>query len=60
LVIGLLYGKIGVILSSIKSFAIAGVLYPASAIIALGSFFFIFLYKSINVLLSCSFPGCIV
>ena len=41
-VMGLLYGNSGVISSSIKSFAIAGFLYPASITIVLIAYFFSF------------------
>ena len=53
MVIGRLYGKSGVTPSSIRSFAIAGVLYPASATSVFIPIFLILSYNPLNVLLSC-------
>lgn len=58
-VIGLLYGIIGVILSSINNFAIAGILYPASTTIFFipEYLFFNFSYNSGKALESGILPG---
>lgn len=52
LVMGHLYGRSGLIPSSIRSFAIPGVLYPASAISVLIPISFILSYRNLKLLLS--------